>query len=212
MGSIRAMAGTNREPAYLTFSYRVKDAAHSKHLVASSAIRVWNCCNEMARGRRDVDRNGRRKSSCAIRGERRSWLAHFQVIQEVIDEFVDKRKQAGGPKPGGGSAAEHSARLVGSRSQIRMLRSTLTIAMVRGPGPSDCGSTRSEADLESGNFAQEDARGRWYCNIVCEIGRSMTDRTQIVGIDLGHKVAAKCSRRARTSAGSVLPRSRGKAR
>ena len=46
--------------------------------------------------------------------------------------------------------------------------------------------------FKSGNFSQ-DARGRWYCNIVCEVDRQTTNRTHIVGIDLNHKVAAKCS-------------------
>ncbi|WP_404295140.1 RNA-guided endonuclease InsQ/TnpB family protein (plasmid) [Microvirga sp. RSM25] len=44
----------------------------------------------------------------------------------------------------------------------------------------------------SGNFSQ-DARGRWSCNIVCEIERQTTNRTHVVGIDLGHKTAAQCS-------------------
>jgi IS605 OrfB family transposase len=44
----------------------------------------------------------------------------------------------------------------------------------------------------SGNFSQ-DARGRWYCNIVCAVGRLTTNPTQVVGIDLGPKTAAQCS-------------------
>jgi hypothetical protein len=44
------MAGTDREPAYLTFSYRVKDAPSGKHLVAlGHAIHtVRNYCNEIS--------------------------------------------------------------------------------------------------------------------------------------------------------------------
>src|SRR3982074_523279 len=42
-----------------------------------------------------------------------------------------------------------------------------------------------EGRIKSGNFSQ-DARGRWYCNLVCEIERpAPVNRNRVVGIDLG---------------------------
>jgi IS605 OrfB family transposase len=47
-----------------------------------------------------------------------------------------------------------------------------------------------EGRIKSGNFSQ-DARGRWYCNLVCEIeAADCTNRKTIVGIDLGFKTVA----------------------
>lgn len=43
--------------------------------------------------------------------------------------------------------------------------------------------------IKSGNFSQ-DARGRWYCNLVCEVEPQTTSRSKIVGIDLGFKTVA----------------------
>jgi putative transposase len=40
--------------------------------------------------------------------------------------------------------------------------------------------------IKSGNFAQ-DARGRWYCNLVCEIEIRPHGKNEAVGIDLGLK-------------------------
>jgi IS605 OrfB family transposase len=46
---------------------------------------------------------------------------------------------------------------------------------------------------QSGNFSQ-DARGRCHCNVVCEIEKpKTTNRTKVVGIDLGLKTAAVAS-------------------
>src|SRR4030088_3697413 len=47
-----------------------------------------------------------------------------------------------------------------------------------------------EGRIKSGNFSQ-DARGRWYCNLVCEIERpAPVNRNRVVGIDLGFPAVA----------------------
>jgi putative transposase len=115
-----------------------------------------------------------------------------QVIQEIIDEFIDKRKQVRRPR----------LRWRVSRGPRRSLgwipftnqdvQINGSIALFRSRKIRLWKHREIEGRFVSGNFSQ-DARGRWYCNVVCEIERSSTNRTHIVGIDLGHKTAAQCS-------------------
>jgi IS605 OrfB family transposase len=46
--------------------------------------------------------------------------------------------------------------------------------------------------IKSGNFSQ-DARGRWYCNLVCEVEEERNCGDGEVGVDLGLKTLATCS-------------------
>jgi putative transposase len=191
-----AMAGTDQEPAYKTFSFRVKDATSGKHLIAlgNATNTVWNYINEIS------DRSARRWPKWVTKkqlrdltkGANKELGLPSQVIQEVIDEFLTKRKQVGRPK----------LRWRVSRGPRRSLgwipftnqdvEINGAIAMFRGRKIRLWKHREVEGRFKSGCFSQ-DARGRWYCNIVCEIERQPTNRTQIVGIDLGHKNAAKCS-------------------
>ena len=50
----------------------------------------------------------------------------------------------------------------------------------------------SQFDFRSGSFSQ-DARGRWYFNIVVEVAQTTSSATGEVGIDLGLKEVATCS-------------------
>ena len=85
----------------------------------------------------------------------------------------------------------HGARSAGPHSRTRMLRSTAR-SRWSAAARSDCRKHREiQGQFKSGNFSQ-DARGRWYCNIVCEVERPR-DRTAVVGFDLGHKMLAKGS-------------------
>jgi putative transposase len=46
-----------------------------------------------------------------------------------------------------------------------------------------------EGKIASGNVSQ-DARGRWSCTIVCQVEPQTTNRTKVVGIDLGFQTVA----------------------
>ena len=93
---------TGDQARYKTFSYRVKDATSDKGLVAlgNGVNTVWNYCNEVSgksaqRGRRWITKKQLRaltKGSSTLLG------LPSQVIQEVIDEFLDKRNAAGRPR------------------------------------------------------------------------------------------------------------------
>ena len=99
------MTGTEQEPAYKTFSFRVNDATSGKYLVAlaNATHTVWNDCNEVS------ERSTRRGPTWATKqqlrnltkGASRELGLPSQVIQEIIDEFLTKRRKAGRPKPPG---------------------------------------------------------------------------------------------------------------
>src|ERR671912_1228467 len=49
------------------------------------------------------------------------------------------------------------------------------------------------SDVCSSDLMLQDARGRWYCNIVCEVEIKPLGGNAEVGVDLGLKSVAKCS-------------------
>ena len=114
-----------------------------------------------------------------------------QAIQEVVDEFVAKRKAAGHPKlrwrvSRGVSPLPRMGAVHQSGHRARRLRRSPARAASSG-----CGSTAIlKAGSSPGNFSQ-DARGRWYCNIVCEIEIKTLGGNAEIGIDLGHEVGGQ---------------------
>jgi IS605 OrfB family transposase len=190
------MASDARPFAYKTFSFRVKDATSGKHLVSwgNAANTVWNYINEISErsARRGPKWATKRQLRDLTKGASKELGLPSQVIQEVIDEFLTKRKQARRPK-----LRWRVSR--GPRRSLGWIPFTNqdvevdgSIALLRGRKIRLWKHREIEGCFKSGNFSQ-DARGRWYCNIVCAVERLTTNRTRIVGIDLGHKTAAKCS-------------------
>jgi putative transposase len=96
------MAGTDQELTYKTFSFRVKDATSGKHLVSlgNATNTVWNYVNEISErsARRSPKWATKRQLRDLTKGASRELDLPSQVIQEIIDEFIDKRKQACRPK------------------------------------------------------------------------------------------------------------------
>ncbi|QRM35573.1 hypothetical protein [Microvirga sp. VF16] len=96
------MAGTEQEPAYLTFSYRGKDATSGKHLVAlgNATNTAWNYCNEISErsARRGPKWATKKQLRDLTKGASKELGLPSQVIQEIIDEFIAKRKRARRPK------------------------------------------------------------------------------------------------------------------
>ncbi|WP_404295137.1 hypothetical protein ACD578_27455 (plasmid) [Microvirga sp. RSM25] len=96
------MAGTDQEPAYLTFSFRVKDATSGKHLVRlSNAVNTtWNYVNEVSErsARRGPKWVTKKQLRDLTKGASKELALPSQVIQEIIDEFLTKRKEVGRPR------------------------------------------------------------------------------------------------------------------
>jgi IS605 OrfB family transposase len=178
----------------LTFRYRLKDATKGKHLrrLGWACNTVWNFCNEV--------------SMLALRRDHRFLTAidlinltagasvelglHSDTISEICREYVTKRK------------ASHKRRLKWrSRKRslgwvpfkLRFLKlddDSLTYLKRRYRF---WASRPIEGTPKTGSFTQ-DARGRWYVNIQCEVDDPgmPTGETEI-GIDLGLTNQLWCS-------------------
>ena len=186
------MAGADQKTLYRTFSYRVKDATSGKRLaaMARAVSVVWNYANEISG--RSAERGPRWITQAQLRaltkGSGRELGLPSQVVQEVITEFIAKRNAHGRPK----------LRWRGRRSLgwVPFTNQDLALdgatAFLRGQRFRLWLHRPVEGRSKSGNFAQ-DARGRWYCNLVCEVEAKPLGGLDEVGVDLGLKTVAKCS-------------------
>jgi putative transposase len=151
---------------------------------------VWNYVNEVSakssdRGRRWITKEQLRSLT---KGAGREIGLPAQVIQEVIDEFLIRRRTANRPR----------LRWRGRRSLgwVPFTNQDVVIegatALLRGESFRLWLHRPVEGRIKSGCFSQ-DARGRWYCNLVCEVGPKPLGGTAEVGVDLGLKAVATCS-------------------
>lgn len=179
---------------YKTFSFRVKDATSRKYLVrlGNAVNTVWNYCNEISQksAQRGPKWATKKQLRDLTKGAGRELDLPSQVVQEVIDEFIIKRRAAGRPQL-------RWRKSFGSKRSLGWLPFTNqdiavegSIALLRGQKFRLWKHRDIEGRIKSGNFSQ-DARGRWYCNLVCEIERpAPVNRTRVVGIDLGFTTVA----------------------
>ena len=179
-----------------TFSYRVKGATSSTRLVAlATAVNtVWNFVNEVSarsaeRGPVWVQKKQLRELT---KGSSRLLGLPSQIIQEVIDEFLAKRKAARKPKLRwrASRGARRSLGWVPFTNQDIALEGSSVL--LRGMVFRLWKHRAIEGRIKSGNFAQ-DARGRWYCNLVCEVEAKPGAGQAEIGVDLGLKSVATCS-------------------
>ena len=175
-------------PLYKTFRFRVKDATSGKHLtrMARGVNTVWNHCNgaqthalehnatwPTSRQLQDLT-----KGSGALLG------ISSQTVQAVCQEYAARRKQAG--------KAKLRWRGKGSLGWVPFKDQTFeldgTVAIYAGHRFHLWKHRDLEGRIKWGSFA-EDARGRWYCNIVCEIEppKERHPSCVAVGGDLGLK-------------------------
>lgn len=186
------MEKTIDQSLYKTFSYRVKDATSGKRLaeLARSVNLVWNYCNEVSG--KSADRGPRWITKAQLRdltkGASRELGLPSQVIQEVIDEYIAKRRAHGRPKLRW--RGKRSLGWVPFTNQDIALDGTT--AVLRGQRFRLWRHRPLEGTIKSGNFSQ-DARGRWYCNIVCKVEAKTLGGVAEIGIDLGLKSVATCS-------------------
>ena len=179
---------------YKTFSFRVKDATSGKRLVAlgNKVNTVWNYCNEISiksaeRGPKWVTKKELRDLT---KGASRELDLPSQVIQETVDEFIDRRRAHGKPRLRWrvSHGAKRSLGWVPFTNQKMVIDGQ--VAILRGQRFRLWKHRDIEGVIKSGNFSQ-DARGRWYCNLVVEVERpAATNRQKIVGIDLGFTTVA----------------------
>lgn len=184
----------------LTYRYRIKDATTGKHLcrMASAVNRLWNYCNEVSilAWRRD-----RRWLSaydlinlCA--GTSKELGLHADTISEVCREYATRRKQF------------HKRRLKwrSYKHSLGWIPFKTRFVRIEGDTIKYLGhklrfwlSREIEGTPKTGSFTQ-DARGRWYVNLQCEVddpGKPLGGTE--IGIDLGLKHQLACSDGAKES-------------
>ena len=190
------MATEDQTKSYKTFSFRVKDATSGKRLVAlgNAVNKLWNYVNDISN--RSAQRGPlwatKKQLRDLTKGSSRGLGLPSQVIQEVIDEYVTKRKAAGRPKLRWrvSHGVRRSLGWVPFTNQDIEIKGS--VALLRGQKFRLWLHRNIEGKIKSGNFSQ-DARGRWYCNIVCEVEIKSLGGNAEVGVDLGLKSVAKCS-------------------
>jgi IS605 OrfB family transposase len=178
----------------LTFRYRMKDATKGKHLrrLSWAGNTVWNFCNEvsMLALRRDhrfltaIDLINLTAGSSVELG------LHSDTISEICREYVAKRK------------ASHKRRLKWrSRKRslgwipfkLRFLKLDDDSLIYLKRRYRFWASRPIEGTPKTGSFT-EDARGRWYVNIQCEVeDPGMPTGATEIGIDLGLTNQLWCS-------------------
>lgn len=180
------------ETVLKTLKFRVKDRTSGKRLdrAARAVSMVWNHCNAMQC--HALKHNQRWPNASQFQASTKSAGKEIglpaQSVQEVCEEYLLRRR----------TAKKAKLRWRGKRSLgwVPFKNQTITISgsIVRFNGHKirlwlhrDIGGR-----IKSGNFSQ-DARGRWYCNLVCEVEIKPHSRNAAVGIDLGLKTLATLS-------------------
>lgn len=175
-----------------TLKYRVKDRTSGKHLdAAARAVNlVWNHCN--AAQRHALKHNQRWPNKAALQASTKGASKEIgipaQAVQEVCEEYIDRRR--GSKKAKLRWRSKRSLGWVPFKNQtIRVSGSVITF---NGQKVRLWLHREIEGRIKSGSFSQ-DARGRWYCNLVVEYEAKPHGKNEAVGIDLGLKTLATLS-------------------
>lgn len=188
-----------------TLKVRVKDK-HSAVLnrMAYEVNQVWNAANEetsiwcyipipgVGYIRNNISGFDLQKQLKGIRQER-DFIIHSTTTQEVIAEHAKARRQfkknklrwrvSGGAKRSLGWVPFKSGAAKWKNGQVCFAGQALSVWDSYG---------LSQYAFRAGSFSQ-DARGRWYFNIVVHVEKQVSTGTAEIGIDLGLKTMATCS-------------------
>ena len=181
----------------ITLRVRVKDRhAHRLSRMAGAVNYVWNYINELSS--RSIKEKSDFLSAYDIdrytKGANKALGLHSQTLQEVSREYVTRRKQFK-------KARLNWRRTGGSRRSLGWIPfKTGAIKWKNGQIYHNGHYYKvwdsyglSQYSLRSGNFS-EDARGRWYINIVVTVDIERSQGQSAIGIDLGCKEAATDSK------------------
>ena len=181
---------------FLTFRYRVKGTSAAKRLgtMAIAVNQVWNYCGGIQNDSRRLNkrRPGFPELCRLIAGSTKGLGIHSDTLQDVARHWCASRDKVRhrprwrvsfGAKRSLGWVPFQCARpLKVSGDTVTFLGRKYRLWLSR-PIP---------ADIRSGSFSQ-DADGRWYLNLVCEVADDLPAGTGEVGIDLGLKEFAALS-------------------
>jgi putative transposase len=182
-------------PSYVTtYRYRIKDSVSSKHLIrmAWAVNTVYNYCNEVSimAWRRDKKWLSAYDLQKLTSGCGSVLGLHSQTIQAICEEFATRRKQFKKVKLNWRSRKRSLGWIPFKQSGVKVVDDTIRYAKHRYRfwKSQDIGG-----QIKTGSFTQ-DARGRWYVNLQCEVEMPELEKPGIpIGIDLGLKDTAACS-------------------
>jgi IS605 OrfB family transposase len=182
--------------ALKTLKIRIKDK-HSALLNewARSVNFTWNYVNELSD--RSIREHSRFLSAYDLQkytdGASKLLGLHSQTVQAITDEYATRRKQFK-------KRRLSWRRSCGSRRSLGWIPFKAKAASWKNGLVVHNGQRFSVWDsyglsqyaFKSGSF-NEDARGRWYFNVVVEVDRQLSPGQSAVGVDLGLKTTATCS-------------------
>lgn len=171
----------------ITYQFRVKDATTRKRLsrMAGAVNHVWNYCNETSY--RAIRRDGKWLSGfdlCKLTaGCTKELGLQGHTIQRVCDEYVTRRRQFKKARLNWRSAKRSLGWIPFDSEGIR-IKGDVAIYLKRRFRL--WLSRPIEGVIKTGSFNQ-DARGRWYINLQCEVEDQAGSGTESIGIDPGIK-------------------------
>lgn len=178
----------------ITFQYRIKDSTSRKHLtrMAWAVHTVWNYCNEvsMLALRRDGKWLAAYELHGLVAGTSKALGLQSQAIQHVCTEYVTRRRQF----------RKRRLRWRSRKRSLGWIPFPNQAIRIKGDSVRFGGrafrlwlSRPVEGEVKAGSFAQ-DARGRWYINLQCEVADLAQPLGQVeIGIDLGLREQIACS-------------------
>jgi len=187
-----------------TLNVRVRDK-HAALLqqMARSVNGVWNYLNELSA--RSIRERGRFLSAFDLhpytKGANKDLGLHSQTLQEIAREYVTRRQQfkksclkwrkSGGVRRSLGWIPINTGAASWKNGQLYHNGHYFKVWDSYG---------LSQYKFRSGSF-NEDARGRWYFNVVVEVEVAVPAGQDKIGIDLGLKDTATCSDGTKLEAG-----------
>jgi len=187
-----------------TLKVRVRDK-HAPLLqqMARSVNGVWNYLNELSS--RSIRERGQFLSAFDLhpytKGANKELGLHSQTLQEIAREYVTRRKQfkksrlnwrkSGGVRRSLGWIPINTGAASWKNGQLYHNGHYFKVWDSYG---------LSQYKFRSGSF-NEDARGRWYFNVVVEVEVAVPAGQDKIGIDLGLKDTATCSDGTKLEAG-----------
>lgn len=178
----------------LAYRYRIKDATSGKHLerMAHAVNAVWNYCQEVSllAWRRNKQSLSAYDLHTLTAGTSKDLHLSSQTIQAICEEYVTRKRQCHKLKLKWRSRKRSLGWIPFKRATTHLQGDTVTY----------CGhrfrlwlSRPLEGVLKAGSFTQ-DARGRWYINLQCEVADAPEPvGTLELGIDLGLTTQIACS-------------------
>ncbi len=178
----------------LTYRYRIKDSTSGIHLgkMAGAINYVWNFCNAVSvlAFRRDKTFLSAYDLHKLTAGTSKDLRLSADTIQQVCTEYVTRRRQFRKVKLKWRSRKRSLGWIPFKAAYITLAGDTVTY----------CGhrfrlwlSRPVEGTVKTGSFTQ-DARGRWYVNLQCEVADALEPVGHLeLGIDLGLTNQIACS-------------------